>query len=218
MFTKFYQIITRIFVVILLIDILLCVGYFIFSFAVVRIYQEDILNDVGALFFANATVDGTLSDSTLLRVHSAQEAFNSGKIKNILCLGGTRSYAILSGAQMMCDYLEKSGVPKGNLFVDNASWDSTTNLIELERIANEKQWQKVAFISSPIHMPRLIYLARDSERVITLLPNSIKESIFDLLGLWLDVHHEFLAWGAYMILPRDFYSRVMGQIRGVSLK
>ncbi len=76
----------------------------------------------------------------------------------ILCVGGFRGEARPIGARLLADFLRKRIGVEAALITDSGSWDTVSNLYEIERIARTSGWRKLILVTSSLHQYRLEYL------------------------------------------------------------
>jgi uncharacterized SAM-binding protein YcdF (DUF218 family) len=163
----------------------------------------------GVLFFSDFGPDGAgLGPTSLAGVERAAALYRSGRVQNLVCVGGLRERAGRNGAQRMCDALEQRGLPKTALAADAGSFDTVSNWRQAEGILHRRGWHRVLLIAAPLHLYRIADLTRGSGLDITLSPSSELEERLRLepLRTWAQVHREWIARAA-MWLPGDLQQR-----------
>lgn len=137
--------------------------------------------------------------------------------ESLILVGGLRERSDFHGAKVMKDWLLARGVLEEQLYVGTGSNDSQSNLKVANRILDEQVHTDVGLVSSPLHVPRLAFLAND------LLPGvlvhmdawRVRDAMPRLTWpeLWLRTHHEWVAWLSYA-LPQSWYDGFIAYRRG----
>lgn len=157
-----------------------------------------------------------IGSETLRRLNFGLSLFNDFHSKNYLCVGGSRPNSNIYGAELMKDYLQRNGVPAGQIYTDGRSFDTKGNWDDALNMVEKKQWKSVAVISSAFHLYRARKYIIDSNKKVrvTFIPYRYESSNpeTNLLDLWFSVHYEWVTYLLYA-LPAHVYDSVLLFIR-----
>jgi SanA protein len=123
-----------------------------------RIYsdKEKIPNCyTGLVLGAKVYDDGRLSGILRDRVESALELYRIGKIKRFL-LSGDHGRTKYDEVNQMKKYLIKKGVPKEDIFLDHAGFDTYDSAIRAKKVFLADD---VIIITQNFHVKRAVYIA-----------------------------------------------------------
>jgi len=128
--------------------------------------------DVVAILFHdfNAKNNG-MDEETRRRVNYGLDLFRQGKARTMIVARGNRPCFSPKGSIFMAAYLEKCGVPKEKVFIENHSRDTLSNVTGIRSIMADRQWRTLILVSAPDHLKRIRLIA--SEEVgeeVTLSP------------------------------------------------
>jgi SanA protein len=100
---------------------------------------------------------GRLSDMLRDRTETAFEVYESGKAQKILVSGdhGRKSYDEVNAIK---DYLLEKGVPKEDLFLDHAGFDTYDSMYRAREIF---QIESLIISTQEFHLARSVYIARE---------------------------------------------------------
>lgn len=213
--TRALRTIVRVFATLVFFDLLLTFAYLLLSDYLVNKYAQFKPNQVALIFFEGYGDYQGVSEGSYKSVMFAKQIYDTKQVSNVICLGGARMDKQVRGAVLMCNILRNQGVPSEVLYLDSMSWDTITNLKEAKRIMHEKAWNSAALVSSKLHMIRILYLAAERGMEFRLAPYQ-QEFTFSwiyLKHLWWEVHHEFTAWLAMMVLSDENYYKMMKNYR-----
>lgn len=106
---------------------------------------------LGAYVFPDGGVSGILRD----RLETALELYRSKKVQKILVSGdhGAEDYDEVNA---MRRFLERRGVPPGDIFMDHAGFDTYDSLF---RARDVFQAHSVVVVTQDFHLPRAMYIA-----------------------------------------------------------
>jgi SanA protein len=107
---------------------------------------------LGALVFPGGGVSEMVAD----RLETAYTLYAAGKAKKILITGdhGTLAY---DEVNTMRRYLERKGVPTGDIFMDHAGFDTYNSMY---RARDVFQVDAAIIVTQQFHLPRAVYIAR----------------------------------------------------------
>lgn len=154
--------------------------------------------DVGIVFFHGTDKQGNLSTECRDRLDFAVKLYNKGKFGSIICTGGGGKDSEINGAGLMKTYLEKYYVPSNKIFTETESYSTLTNWRESLKIVKEKKLRSCLLISSPLHILRINYIAKDSGISNQTATYRSEDSVWNL---WLGCNVEFVKWIALIFLP-----------------
>ncbi|MCC7483954.1 MAG: YdcF family protein [Burkholderiales bacterium] len=171
--------------------------------------------DAAIVLFSAYAPDGSIDAETRRRLDHATRLFGTGVVRAVLCSGGHRRSA--DGAELMARYLEERGVPGASVFSESGSYDTQTNVERSAAVARARGWRSVVFVSSPVHLARVHALAAASGLNATY--SAYHAGTVEPGPRWSErisqVHHEWVAWAAWSLLPparyRDWVARYRGR-------
>ncbi|MCO6429348.1 MAG: YdcF family protein [Deltaproteobacteria bacterium] len=202
-------------ILIVAVDIALTALYLPFSAYLISAHKLSGTVDAALIFFGESGPYEGLSADTLRVVEHAAQLYHQKKVRHAACLGGGKLPGPVSGAQLMCRALAARSVPAEALKVDKGSWDTITNMNEARQLMNVHGWTSAALVSSPYHLPRILYLANNPKWAFSTAPphSPLSIKLSTLLRRWREVNHEFAAWGAMALLPRGWYEAAIAWYR-----
>lgn len=111
---------------------------------------------VALVFGAYVLPNGTPSAAVEDRLMTALDLYQSGKVEKFLITGdhGQDDY---DEVNVMKSYLEKKGVPKKDIFLDHAGFDTYQSLVRARDVFGVKQ---AVLVTQEFHLPRALYIAR----------------------------------------------------------
>lgn len=112
----------------------------------------------------------------------------------------------------MARLLEGFGLWPEAVFVDRASFDTTSNWIEARAIIAREGWRRVWLLSSPLHLFRISWLIERETPAAELAAFERENYAFvpeggatRVLAAYKEVHHEWLAWAGRLLLPESWF-------------
>ena len=105
--------------------------------------------------------DGRLSRTLLWRCELAWELWRDGLSRELILCGGRGGDEPCTEAQAMASHLEKLGVPRARLHLEDASVNTVENLRNASQIMGECGWRSAIIVTSDYHLQRALWLARD---------------------------------------------------------
>lgn len=177
---------------------------------------ESITAEAGVVFCEGPGKEYGVDRSTHARLNFAADLYKKSRIKNIIAVGCTRPRFKHFGGRGMKRTLIDLEIPEEAVFHDSSSYETISNWIEAEKIIGEHGWKKIALISSPMHLLRIQYIVKQHNRQefkIVLFPCMEAVGLQNFLSKWKRIHHAWLAWGAMLLLPDNWYLNIMKWIR-----
>jgi len=110
---------------------------------------------VAVVFGSKVFPDGKLSSSLYLRLKTALELYQSGKVEKILVSGDNRK-SHYNEPEKMRDWLLKCGVREEDVSCDYAGFRTLDTCARAAKVWNLKQ---VTLVTQRFHLPRALYLA-----------------------------------------------------------
>ncbi len=123
-----------------------------------KIYQD--INKIPSAYTvivlgASVYQNGNLSPILMDRVDSALELYNAGKAKRFL-LSGDHGQENYDEVTSMKDYLIERGVPKTDIFLDHAGFDTYASMYRSHYIF---EVDNAIVVTQNFHLPRALYIA-----------------------------------------------------------
>ena len=106
----------------------------------------------GAYVYPNGTPCPAVED----RLVTALELYQSGKVQKLLLSGdhGQDDYDEVNGMRV---YLEAHGVPKADLFLDHAGFDTYNSVVRARDVFGARE---LVLVTQEFHLPRALYIAQ----------------------------------------------------------
>lgn len=102
---------------------------------------------------------GGSGPATDARTDMAIAKFKAGRAEALGFVGGCRPAQGRYGSRDMAARAIAAGIPQDVIFIGKGSYDSHTNMERVRHIMDDQNIQSAAFISDPLHLPRLEALA-----------------------------------------------------------
>ncbi len=132
-------------------------GYVYYSTAAYIFTSTDALpqSQVALVLGASVSSGGVLSNVLRERADEAIALYNAHKVSKILVTGDN---ATLSHNEVdpVGKYLVASGVPKADIFLDHAGFDTYSSMYRARDVFNV---ESMIIVSQPFHLPRAVYIA-----------------------------------------------------------
>jgi len=152
--------------------------------------------DAVVVLFADFMTPTSLGAESIERARFAASLASSEDLP-LLCVGGFRRNGRVTGAELMIRYLSEAKFPENKMATDERSWDTISNLREIERISHQRNWRKLILVTSAMHRFRVEFLSdllSDIEYHVVVVPESsrgifveIAESIREAVSLMVTV-------------------------------
>lgn len=107
---------------------------------------------LGAKVYRNGNLSVILQD----RVNTALDLYQSKKITRFL-LSGDHGKSNYDEVNLMKDYLIKKGVPKQDIFLDHAGFDTYDSVYRAKHIFNVTE---IVIVTQHFHVKRAVYIAK----------------------------------------------------------
>ncbi len=141
----------------LMASIVLYIDYHVGSEGAKQLYTPADIPEADAIIVFGAYVfpDGRVSDMLADRLNYGYELYKAGKAPKIVVSGdhGTTTYDEVNG---MRKYLQSKGVPREDIFMDHAGFDTYNSLYRARDVFLIK---KAILVSQEFHVVRALYIA-----------------------------------------------------------
>lgn len=114
------------------------------------------------------------------RIDHAITLYETGRIKVIILTGGFGDGADFAESEVAKDYCVKKGVPVEDIFIEKKSQTTEENLLEANKIMEDKGYESSLIVSDPWHLKRACHIADYYE--IPAKPSATKTSLFTSKG------------------------------------
>ncbi len=178
-------------------------------------YNQPKYSDAGVILFSGFD-NGGVNRETQRRLNQALYLFKKGYFHFIVCSGGSRPNKKRFGSILMKNWLLRKGIKKSLIFVENSSYDTLTNIRYSIKTAKQNRWKKILVISSPLHIYRIaktFHMPKDIK--VSLYAYNYKDVYPSLRhkDYIQQVHHEWLSFVSYYVLPQDIYDKFIRRVR-----
>jgi len=114
-----------------------------------------------AIVLGAAVWDGAPSPVFAARLDHAIALYHQGRVGALIFTGGVGEGDTLAESEVARTYALAQGVPATAIFTETVSHITLTNLTEAKRIVQEQCFDHVLLVSDPLHMKRVVTIARD---------------------------------------------------------
>jgi len=172
--------------------------------------QKEVPVELGVVFNHRVKKDGTISNVSAIRLEYSSKLFQGGKIKKIFCAGGYEPAKRIFSSDINSAYLISLGIPKEFIINLSYSFNTYTNVLEALEKAQKIGAERIAFISSPLHLKRISILIPKSGKTIKFCSPSISRYIshvgyFQVLKELFEESIKVLV----LLLPEKLYNEVV---------
>lgn len=112
--------------------------------------------EVAMVFGAYVLPNGTPSSALADRLVTALDLYKDGKVSKFL-LTGDHGQDDYDEVNAMKAYLERAGVPKEDIFLDHAGFDTYQSLVRARDVFGVKD---TILVTQEFHLPRALYIAK----------------------------------------------------------
>lgn len=116
------------------------------------------------------------------RIAQAVSLYKSGRVRQIIFTGGTRSAAFPSEAQVGMQFALKLGVPAQSILVETESHTTWENLRNAKVLMADNSMKSALLVSDPLHMLRACALSQTLD--MTVAPAPTPSSRFQSWRVW----------------------------------
>ena len=111
---------------------------------------------VAMVFGAYVLPNGTPSAAVEDRLLTALDLYHSGKVRKFL-ITGDHGHDDYDEVNAMKTYLERKGIPKEDIFLDHAGFDTYQSLVRARDVFGVKD---TILVTQEFHLPRALYIAK----------------------------------------------------------
>ena len=214
---KAFILLCTIFIFVMLADIAIVYFYYQHVNSFISSQPKNLSADTGILFFGDYTKDVTdIGPHSKNRANTAINLFNTGKINNIICVGGYYYRTWQGQPHYMSNYLIAKGIPPNVISNDSLSFNTITNWYEGQKIMAKNNYKSAIAISDPLHIYRISLMIEDSN----IFYASYQYNFTGFRDYWVffkDVHHEFMSFTLSLLFHDKFRNRIVLIYRKVML-
>lgn len=95
------------------------------------------------------------------RINHGIDLYRQGRVRKLIFTGGQGSANEPSESRAARDYALQSGVPAGDILIEEKSHTTFENILYAKQLADTQGIKKVLIVSDPLHMKRAVTMARD---------------------------------------------------------
>jgi vancomycin permeability regulator SanA len=171
---------------------------------------------VAVLFHGYNREENGIDEETERRINYAISLLlNDEKIDKIILIGGNSPQFNLTGSSLMAKYCKDRGIDDGNIFIDNASFDSSTNIAVLEGFLDSNGLESAIVVSSVFHLLRIKYTQVNLSERIYYSPYNLKNSFppVSRLEVWESLHYNGIIFCLKLVFPDKMYRAMVEWVR-----
>ena len=214
---KAFILLCTIFIFVMLVDITIVYLYYQHVDNFISNQPKNLHADAGIIFFGDYTKDvSDIGPNSKNRANAAIRLYNTGKISNIICVGGYYFLTWSGKPHHMCNYLIEKGIPANKILNDSLSFNTITNWQEGKKIMHSNNFQTAIAISDPLHIYRISLMIKDPNVKFA----SFKYNFTGFKDYWVffkDVHHEFMSHTLSFLLHEKLRNQIVLIYRKVML-
>ncbi len=121
------------------------------------------------VLFSSGQIDGTwLTPDATQRTVGALLLYRSG-LAPVIVTSGSQHALGLRQAEIEAEWLERAGVPRDALVVENRSGRTYTSVLEVRRLMAERGWRSALIVTSDLDIPRIRLICRRLEMNVSFL-------------------------------------------------
>jgi vancomycin permeability regulator SanA len=155
--------------------------------------QADVILVFGAKIFDNGQLSWTLEE----RVRMGCELYHQGLADEIVFSGGPETESVHEAEGMRLRAIEL-GVPAAAIHVDLDGLDTESSVINMLRMAPERNWYRILAVSQFFHLPRIkLTFHRHGSEVYTIPARRLRRIPNEPYTML----REVAAWWAYYVRP-----------------
>ena len=189
-----------------LLDLFLVAAYLCWVQANISSHATQPNYDVGIVFYGDVGNNGGLGEESRRRADAAARRYADGSVARLIAVGGRRHHPDHFGSEQVGERLQRLGVPADAISVDRTSFDTFSNWRQAVAMMQEQHLQRPLLISSALHLARIQHIAAQPFAIALAPSQPLREAIQQRpLQIWLDVHNEWIAWAALILLPTRIY-------------
>jgi uncharacterized SAM-binding protein YcdF (DUF218 family) len=190
--------------------LILVIGLLALSIYSYRNTTSDVHADA-AIVLGAAVWGNQLSPVFRERVNHAINLYRSGRVRKLIFTGGQGNPGEQAESFAARQYARQSGVPAGDIFIEDRSHTTYENLLYAKSVADDHGLKKVLIVSDPLHMKRAMVMAGEMgmEAYPSPTPTTRYQSVKSQVGL---LAYETFYYVGYL-LSRPFVGKVARELR-----
>jgi len=172
--------------------------------------------ETAAILFNDFNGDFTgVNDETKRRIHHGLSLLETGRVKQVVAVGGNRERSERKGARLMVDYMLEQGTPPEKILVEASSKDSMSNLEQLGKVLAGQDISTLGLVSSPYHLLRIRTMDIPLPAEIVLFSYDPADCFPQLTRkeAWFSAHYNAVAYLAQLLLPEKLYRNIVYWVR-----
>lgn len=214
---KAFLLLCAIFIFVFLIDITIVYFYYQHVDNFICSQPKNLKADAGILFFGDYVKDGSdIGPNSKNRANTVISLYKTGKINNIVCVGGYYFKDWQGKPHHMCNYLIKNGIPPNDIINDSLSFNTITNWREGKKIMVDKKYKSAIAVSDPLHIFRISLIIKDTNVYYA----SYQYNFRDIRDYWVffkNVHHEFMSHLLSFIFHEKLRNKIVYNYRSLKI-
>ena len=116
-----------------------------------------------AVVLGAAVIRGRPSSVLRARIDHAIQLYEAGLVNTIIFTGGVGNNDQVSEAAVARQYAVSRGIPQSATLIEEESTNTIENLRNAQAVGRENQIETYLIVSTPYHMARATWIARDLE-------------------------------------------------------
>ncbi len=214
---KAFLLLFTIFILVFLVDITVVYFYYQHVDNFISSQPKNLKADAGILFFGDYVKDGSdIGTNSKNRANRIISLYKTGKINNVVCVGGYYFKDWQGKPHHMCNYLIKNGVPPNDIINDSLSFNTITNWYEGKKIMAANNYKSAIAVSDPLHIYRISLMIKDTNIYFASYQYNFK-GISDYWGLFKDVHREFMSHLLSFLLHEKLRNKIVYAYRSLRI-
>lgn len=214
---KAFLLLCAIFIFVFLIDITIVYFYYQHVDNFICSQPKNLKADAGILFFGDYVKDGSdIGPNSKNRANTVISLYKTGKINNIVCVGGYYFKDWQGKPHHMCNYLIKNGIPPNDIINDSLSFNTITNWREGKKIMVDKKYKSAIAVSDPLHIFRISLIIKDTNVYYA----SYQYNFMGIRDYWVffkNVHHEFMSHLLSFIFHEKLRNKIVYNYRSLKI-
>jgi uncharacterized SAM-binding protein YcdF (DUF218 family) len=144
------------------------------------------------------------------------ELYRAGGVKRVVCIGGNRPSMRWHAGPGMRANLLAAGIPGEQIVLEEASYDTRTNMASLGKLLREWGENSALVVVYPAHQWRVSHHARRIVKgaEIEFAAPRADYSWDAIVDTWSGLHHEAVSWLLLILLSEQGFDRLVRHLRG----
>jgi uncharacterized SAM-binding protein YcdF (DUF218 family) len=147
------------------------------------------------------------------RLETAMALYDDGRARRLGLVGGFRRAGVATGAEKMAQAAIAAGAAEADVYFDERSFDTTSNVAAAIEIARANGWTRLVHVSDGMH------LARIRDEVLSRAPEALIDSGFAAAPyggageIWARAHYEAATRLLTLLLSENGVRRLARRLR-----